>query len=1523
MLTRSLRFLRHLFSAAFMAVLLVCGSAVLLAQDASTGSSAVASGMLLKPVPSRITAKIDNASRVTLGGAVHPLARAQNDRGVVGDGVALNRIHVVLKRSEDQEAALKQLIGDMHTQGSASYHQWLTPDQFGKQFGPSDDDVAAIENWLTSQGFTVGKLMPGRQTLEISGSAGQFKKAFNTEIHQYQVNGETHFANASVPNIPSALAPVFGGFASLNNFRMKSYAKPLGAAKYDLATKKASPTWTIGDTSGLSFVLSPADYAIQYDLPNANATGISGAGQTIAVINDSNVNVYLVNQFRSLFGLPVNPPQIIVDGEDPGVDGINNVDGPNYNSVEAYLDVEWAGAVAPNATIDLVIGADTELESGLSLAAERAVYSNLAPIMSVSFGQCEKYQGSNNAFFNSLWQQAAAQGITVLVSSGDNGSAGCDDDNTQAYAVQGQAVNGLASTPYNVAVGGTDFYYSQYQDSSNLRTQLMSYWDETYQNASPAASIKGYIPEQPWNNSQYGLSANSTYTNTGTTTIAAGGGGASTCGIYTSTTCAPYPKPSWQVGTGVPADGARDLPDVSLFASNGQNFSVYPICATDGDCQPAPGGTVQIFGVGGTSAATPAFAGMMALVNQQYGRQGQANYTLYKLAAQYPLAFHDVTVGSISVPCNINKTTQGNVPKNCIAVSNPITGVADSTYGTANEGQIGSGTTAEYNATVGYDLASGLGTIDAVQMLANWNKITYSASTTTLTPSATNITHGTAVTFSGKVTGTGTPSGTVALMTDSNQALQQGQDVFSLSAGSYSGSVSSLPGGTYNVYGQYGGDGSNAASTSGKTSITVTPENAGVALNLVETTINPKTGATSTAPLAAGGGVSYGQSGALSALIAPVAQLSTYASCTYANTACPVFGVPTGSVVFSDNGTVINTTQVNAEGEAEYSYAPSVGAHSTVATYSGDPSYSAATSSAFAYTVTKNTPDLSISYINQNSSGALVGGQQSVITLRVENSSGINGLALAPTGTVTVAGAPTGTPTTVTLTQSVDPYYGVPIGLATIIVPSGVASGNYKVTLTYNGDGNYVSTAASATIPFTSGSGLTSTTSGTVSATSSTPSTPDVITVTVAGQSGGKTPTGTLYAVVSDGATAPNNVIVLDQVTLPASATSSVTTTLAFSSQYLVQGTNVITLFYAGDTTYNSSSGVVTIQNPLSDFSINPVATNVTIPSSGTVTDTVNITSTAGFTGPVALSCTAGGGVTCLLSATSVTLTGGQSVPVTLTLNNAAVTTAGTYNVSITGKDATGKYVHVIGLQVYAPKSATAADFTLAAATSTLSVAAPNSVTDVITVGSVNSFSGAVAMTCAAPSGVTCTVAPTPVSPVSGGTTTSTLSVSGVTAGTYTVVVTGTSGAIVHTVSVAVTVSAAPDFAVTAASLTASVVVGSTTTDNISVVDFGGFTNAVGLACSAPSGVTCSLSLASVNPATGAGISVLTLTGVTAGSYTVTVTGTSGALTHSVSISVTVTAALVPSFTLSATARALTVVGGSSTTNTISVAAVN
>ena len=1245
----------------------------------------------VQPVASRLTQAIDEKALVPLKGTVHALANARNDAGVAEDGMALQRIQVLLQRSPAQETALQQMIQDMHTPGTAGYHKWLTPEQFGQQFGPSDADVATLTAWLAKQGFTVTKVNAGKQTLEMSGSVAQFRTAFHTQIHKYRVNGELHYANASDPQIPAALAPVFGGFASLNNFPLKSHMKTLGTAQLDSATHKVTPNWTTGPAGYVpNFILTPGDFAVQYDLNPLYTAGVTGTGQTIAIINEANVNPVLVNQYRTLFGLPTSTLNVIIDGNDPGIDGINNPDGPNGASGEAYLDVEQSGAIAPGAQIDLVIGADTALASGLELAAEHAVYSNVAPVLSLSFGSCEGGEGQQqNQFWGALWEQAAAQGQTAVVSTGDSGSASCDQGSE--YASYGQTVSGLASTPYNVAVGGTDFYYTDYatdgDQGTGKFTQLATYWNQTTSNATPTVSILGKIPEQPWNDSQFGLNYLNYYfesSDSGTTT-AAGSGGASNCatgiptaGLATGGTCAGVPKPTWQAGTGVPADSVRDLPDVSLFASNGENFSYYPICASDGDCQAvAAGNTLQITGVGGTSASTPAFAAIMALVNQKYGRQGQADYVLYPLAKQFPTAFNDVVAGTNTVPCAYGVGTLDS--PNCIGVTSPLTITDPNTGASVLEGEIGTGTTPDYAATTGYDLASGLGTIDANNLVTNWGNVKFTTSTVTLTPSQTTFAHGTSVTISGTVT-PGTATGSVALETTSTEPNQTAQGlsqllsaaatVFPLTNGAFSGSVSSLPGGTYTIFGSYGGDGVNGPSTSTPVSITVTPEASTLLLQALS-----QTGAAVTL----GTSVPYGTQLLLSGQAYPT---SCYVA-TSPTKSCATTTVtkPTGTVTFLDGATSLNVATVNASGDAEYNAAFALGTHSVTANYSGDNSYNASntTGTPLAFTVVKDTPDVGLTSSAQPYSTtafvAIPG--QSTLTVQILNSANdtlVNQGAVtyvpvaAPTGTVTLTGLGSGTLTFPVLQSAVDaitganPGTGLVEGVGLVAVPAGLAAGNYNITIAYSGDTNYNATSATTTLQVGTVQGATvpTTTSATASQTSTSVTAATTVAVTVTGTTTGGAPAG------QAGVFAPGGYLVgLANLTAGTGGTS--TASVIVNSETLIEGTNTLTVeYFPGSTsTYEPSFATVTIQN--GGTSVSPTSSTIALTNSAPITiaspgasgsSTITVTPGGGFTGSVSLSCavapTSLNDVpTCTLS-TPAAITGTTPVTATLTVATTA-----------------------------------------------------------------------------------------------------------------------------------------------------------------------------------------------------------------------------------------------------------------------------
>jgi hypothetical protein len=1143
---------------------------------------------------SRLTQPVNDHALVTLRGTVHPLANAANDRGAASPDMHLERLQLMLKRSPQQEATLQQLLRDMHTPGTGNFHKWLTPEQFGQQFGPSDQDVQTIESWLQTQGFQVLKVNPGKQTLEVAGTVGALQQAFHTSIHQYSVNGRQHYGNAADPQIPVALAPVLGGFVSLNNFPMRHYSRLLGSAQYNPKTHEAIPEWTFpGGTLGHTYAVGPEDFATQYDVtPLYNAAKpLTGSGQTIAIINESNININFVNNFRTLFGLPASVPQVIIDGNDPGIDGNNNPDGANGASSEAYLDVEWAGAVAPGATIDLVIGGDTSLEQGLYFAAERAVYSNLAPVISISFGECESNLGAANSFLSGLWEEAAAQGITVMVSTGDSGSAACDNPDTETIAQYGLAVSGFASTPFNVAVGGTDFHVAN-------QAALSTYWNST--NDSRNGSLISPIPEQVWNDSQFGLNLLISLSGS----IAGGGGGPSTCGNPTLdsnnnvTACVPTAKPSWQAGTGVPADNARDIPDVSLFAANGLNGSFYAVCAADGDCQ--AGSSPQISGFGGTSVASPAFAGIMAIVNQAYGPQGQADYELYPLAAKTPSAFHDVTLGTNQMPC------QSGTP-NC--TNGELTG---------------------YAATPGYDLATGLGSIDANVLVTNWNsRSNGTATTTTLTPSSTSFAHGTAITLKAGVTGSGgTPTGNVAVMTDSPMTSNQGQVALTLASGAASESLTFLPGGSYNIWGSYSGDGTFAPSTSSKTPITVTPEASTLELQVAEYA-NGQTANLS------GQQVPYGTLAIFDGYPLPTSDYNCSSS-------CPAFTSATGTVTFTDNGNALNTVVINSEGYAEFTTGGlAVGAHSISASYPGDNSYNKASSTpgSVAFTVVKGTTQVSL----RSTPATIAQGQTTTLSALVETSGG----GVAPTGSVTfLAGSTTlGTGAVNQIAGS----YGVATYTVTGAQSMALPVGTVTLAGNYGGDSNYSSgtTAAAPTLTVTGPSGLLpSATTATASSSTSSPTARINLSITVTGKTGSAAPTGTVDIQSAGIDLTPGGLALT-----PAASGDTSTASYYFdnANASLLQGNNSVVITYSGSTVYTPSQFGLSLSNPLSDFSMVVQSPTVTVTSGASGTATLSFGSINGFNAAVALTCTTPSGLTCSLNPASVTVNG--STTATLTIN--------------------------------------------------------------------------------------------------------------------------------------------------------------------------------------------------------------------------------------------------------------------------------
>src|SRR6267143_738180 len=626
----------------------------------------------------RVTQNIDEGDRAALRGNTHPEAKAENDRGAVAEDLPMAHMLLQLKRSPEQEQALPQFIDELHAQGSPNFHRWITAQEFGERFGLAKQDLDTITGWLESHGFKVNVVYPSGMVIDFSGTAGQVRNAFQTEIHHLEVRGEKHIANMSDPRIPAALASVVSGVVSLHDF------KPHAMHKMHEARTEFTFTDIFG---GTNYAVVPADLATIYNLNPLFSAGYSGQGQTIALIEDTNVfSASDWSTFRSTFGL-----SSYTSGSFTQVHPGSNCGNPGViapNDAEAILDAEWASAAAPSAAIEMAACADTSTTFGGLIAIQNLINASTPPpsIMSVSYGQCETVNGAAaNATYNSAYQQAVAEGVSVFVAAGDSGAAGCD--NSVAEATHGIAVNAFASTPYNVAVGGTDF-------SDTYSGTNGTYWNSS--NTPVFGSAISYIPEIPWNDSCAGalLSAYVGYSPTyGSTslcndplygsffkTTVAGGGGPSGCatgtpsaGDVVSGTCQGWPKPSWQNVLGNPADGVRDTPDVSLFAADGLWSHYYVLCWSDtahggAACGADPSAWA---GAGGTSFAAPIMAGIQALINQKAGGpQGNPAPVYYELAAaEYgssgssscnsnngaavsnSCVFYDVTLGDMDVDC--------------------------------------------------------------------------------------------------------------------------------------------------------------------------------------------------------------------------------------------------------------------------------------------------------------------------------------------------------------------------------------------------------------------------------------------------------------------------------------------------------------------------------------------------------------------------------------------------------------------------------------------------------------------------------------------------------------------------------------------------------------------------------------------------------------------------------------------------------------------------------------------------------
>jgi subtilase family serine protease len=687
----------------------------------------------------RISGTVNSSQTVVLKGTVNPRAEAKFDRGPVEPSIQLGYMTVQVSPSPGQQAALERLLAEQQDPASPNYHNWLTPEQFADRFGMSRGDTAKIATWLRSQGFTIVQVARARNWVAFSGTAAQVESALHTQIHRFVVDGERHYANATDVSLPKALAGVVTSVWGLHDFPWKSMVERRMATQGG-----TSNAWNSFFSSGSGNFLAPDDMATIYDIKPLYTAGIDGTNINLVIVGQTDITLLDITQFRSGFNLPaIKLQQTLATGcADPGVTG---------DLAEADLDLEWSGAVARNANI-IFVKCDTS-HGGVLTSARYAIDHNLGPVISMSYGLCEPNVLQSTATqIRGLIQQANSNGITFMASAGDSGAAACDVNPLPATG--GLEVNIPASVPETTALGGSEF-----NEGGG------TYWGSNGPNFGSALS---YIPEEGWNDT---ILVNG---------FASTGGGKS---IY-------FSKPPWQTGS----DRVRDVPDVTITAS--AQHDGYLLCS-GGSC--AGGIAGDTFIVGGTSASSPLFAGIVALLNQYLVKNGvfskpglsNINPTLYQLVNSNPSAFHDITTGNNIVPCTPGTPASYPPSQQC-----PV------------GGHFG------YSAGIGYDLVTGLGSVDAYNLVTGWSTSIASTTTTLSIAPALPVNFGTLITLTATVKPAPTVTNPPQMVTFNDTVLGK------LGSGTLNGSgvatltSSTLAAGLYSIVATYGGDASFSGSSS-------------------------------------------------------------------------------------------------------------------------------------------------------------------------------------------------------------------------------------------------------------------------------------------------------------------------------------------------------------------------------------------------------------------------------------------------------------------------------------------------------------------------------------------------------------------------------------------------------------------------------------------------------------------------------------------------------------------------------------
>ncbi len=1071
------------------------------------------SSVAQQPV-ARITTVVDDAERTTIH-VTHPVvARTEDDAGRVPLASKLQGVRIAFSRTPAQEADLQALLTAQQDPTSPLYHQWLTPDEFGARFGLADSDIVKVQSWLEQHGFTVESVSRSKNRITFSGTVEQVEAAFGTEMHYYKVNGETHFAPSRDVSVPAALSSVVETVTNLSTFRPKSHISSRGPRR------AVGPDFT-SNQSGNHF-LTPNDVATIYDINPAHKAGYNGAGQSIAVVGQSAIVLSDIEHFQTAAGFAVKDPTLVL------VPNTGTATVRSGDESESDLDLEYTSTIANGATIYFVyVGGNAN--NNVFDSIQFAVTNKTAPIISVSYGLCETALGSSGySSLNAVLAQAASQGQSVIVASGDSGSTDCYGEAGLTTAQQQAiAVDFPASSQYVTAMGGTEF------PAADVASTNTAYW-QAASGSDLVSSALSYIPEQVWNDDS-------------TAGLSSGGGGVST---LTS-------RPSWQTGVpGIPSGTFRFVPDISLTSS--PNNAGYLFCSSDtsigvtGSCTNGfrDSNNVNLTVAGGTSFAAPIFAGMLAVINDKLNSTGQGviNSTLYTLAANsatYASAFHDITSGG-------NQCTAGT-----------------SICSTAGASQ--------YPATTGYDEASGLGSVDLFNLMTAWpgsssslvpSKTSLSAAT--MTPAVGTSDAITVTVASASTSSTATPTGTLTVNVDGT--LQTSS--LALVSGSATYNFSSTTSGAHIIAATYSGDSTYASST-GSLTVTVPSPPLAMAQSVTTTANTPKAITLTATPGTPGDTLTYAiVTNPAHGTLAGTAPNVTYTPAT------GYLGPDTFTFDATENGVVSNTATVSITVAAAppppvaNNQSLSTNKNTTIAiTLTGTPGTSADT---LTFAIATNPAHGAVSGAPPNMTYTPTTGYvgPDSFTFNVTESNGatsttpgtvsINVVQAPPVASKTTLSAATGTPApgasdaiSITVASASASSTTTPTGTMTIAVDgttqtpsltltngsatytfSSTAAGAHSIAAAYSGDSNYAASSGSLALTVLAKSFKLAASNVTVTA-----GNPGVSTVTITPQSGY---TGTIAWTVSSSPALTNGCLSIANTTV--SGTTAVAATLAVNT---------------------------------------------------------------------------------------------------------------------------------------------------------------------------------------------------------------------------------------------------------------------------------------------------------------------------------------------------------------------------------------